>query len=324
MRDSILTVSAAAGMLARARGSLLGQLIGDALGSQVEFQNDRQIAAAYPDGVRELRAGGTWQTLAGQPTDDSEMALLLARSLVENGRYDAEDVFERYKFWFDSGPFDIGGTIGSSLLGVKNPGSQANGAMMRISPVGIFGANFEGHEVAEMARLDAALTHVNPVCLDANALYARAIATAVRRQTTPQELYGEIRRWAQEMNCDEVLKVWIASAASAPPESYTTNQGWVKIAFWNALYRLLHSSNFEEGVVETVMVRWRYGHECSHNRCAAWCSLWPRKHPGPVGGVCLELSPQGWPTRRETPASRGFLACGRVGACGRTALRAGR
>lgn len=71
--------------LARARGCLLGQLAGDALGSLVEFQSPEEIHRSYPEGVRELADGGTWNTIAGQPTDDSEMALLLARMLTERG-----------------------------------------------------------------------------------------------------------------------------------------------------------------------------------------------------------------------------------------------
>ncbi len=43
----------------------------------------------YPDGVRELAAGGTWDTIAGQPSDVSEMARLLARLLSERGAYDS-------------------------------------------------------------------------------------------------------------------------------------------------------------------------------------------------------------------------------------------
>jgi len=66
-------------MLKRAQGCLLGQLAEDALGSLVEFQTPEQIRREYPDGIRELADGGTWNTIAGQPTDDSEMALLLAR-----------------------------------------------------------------------------------------------------------------------------------------------------------------------------------------------------------------------------------------------------
>ena len=65
--------------LERAQGCLLGQLAGDALGSLVECRTPEQIRREYPNGVRKLADGGTWNTIAGQPTDDSEMALLLAR-----------------------------------------------------------------------------------------------------------------------------------------------------------------------------------------------------------------------------------------------------
>ena len=90
-------------VLIRAQGCLLGQLAGDALGSLVEFQPPEQIRREYPDGVRELAAGGTWNTIAGQPTDDSEMALLLARMLAEHGRYDSEEARKAYVFWLNSG-----------------------------------------------------------------------------------------------------------------------------------------------------------------------------------------------------------------------------
>jgi ADP-ribosylglycohydrolase len=53
----------------------------------------------YPNGVRELTDGGTWNTIAGQPTDDSEMALLLARMLADQGRYDHEEARKAYIFW---------------------------------------------------------------------------------------------------------------------------------------------------------------------------------------------------------------------------------
>ena len=41
--------------------------------------------------------GGTWGNLAGQPTDDSEMALTLARTLARLGRYDAGEVLDAYE-----------------------------------------------------------------------------------------------------------------------------------------------------------------------------------------------------------------------------------
>src|SRR5262249_50051190 len=56
------------GLLNRAQGCLLGQLIGDSLGGLVEFRSVGSIAAEYPLGVRDLADGGCWRNLAGQPT----------------------------------------------------------------------------------------------------------------------------------------------------------------------------------------------------------------------------------------------------------------
>lgn len=240
-------------MLSRAQGCLLGQLAGDALGSLVEFHTPEQIRRQYPDGVRDLCDGGTWDTIAGQPTDDSEMALALARMLVDQGSYDPKEAREAYLFWFESGPFDCGGTIRSALSGRLNQESQANGALMRISPLGIFGANYSLDQVAEWACQDAALTHPHPVCQQANMLFVMAIADAVRRAPEPKELYSRIVAWAAEMEVEQSLMDAVSGAAEAPPADYTELQGWVLIALRNALWQLLHALNLEEGVVDTVM-----------------------------------------------------------------------
>ena len=66
------------------------------------------IRTAYPSGVRDLAVSPVWHTLAGQPTDDSELGLTLARSLVRMGRYDPDDAAAAYGRWYASGPFDCG------------------------------------------------------------------------------------------------------------------------------------------------------------------------------------------------------------------------
>lgn len=236
-----------------AQGCLLGQLTGDALGSLVEFQSPEEISRTYPNGVHKLADGGTWNTLAGQPTDDSEMALLLARMLAECGTYDAGAALEAYQFWLQSDPFDRGMTISTGLQGHPNPDSQANGAMMRVSPLGIFGANQPLELVAEWASLDASLTHPNPICRQANVLYVMAIAYAIRCRPTPEVLYKCVLDWANDMTVDPPLHAAIREAVKIPPADYMRHQGWVLIALQNALWQLLHAPSLEEGVVDTVM-----------------------------------------------------------------------
>ena len=83
-------------LLPRAQGCLLGQLSGDSLGCIVEFQRADQISFTYPGGVRRLAAGGCFDLIAGQPTDDSEKALALARALVARQTYDTAAVRRAY------------------------------------------------------------------------------------------------------------------------------------------------------------------------------------------------------------------------------------
>jgi len=266
----------------RAQGCLLGQLAGDALGSLVEFQSPDEILRNYPDGVRELADGGTWNTIAGQPTDDSEMALLLARMLVKTGSYDPEAARKAYQYWLSSDPFDCGMTISAGLRGNPNPDSQANGAMMRISPLGIFGAGFELNQVVEWAMQDAALTHPNLICQQANALFAMGIAHAIQSGCDRKELYHYIRLWAADMPVEPALLDTTHKAAEEPPADYVHQQGWVLIAFQNALYQLLHATSLEAGVVNTIM----HGGDTDTN--AAICGAL-------LGAVCgREAMPAQW------------------------------
>ncbi|MDL2226919.1 ADP-ribosylglycohydrolase family protein [Deltaproteobacteria bacterium OttesenSCG-928-M10] len=247
-----------ASMISRAQGCLLGQLAGDALGSLVEFQAPEKIHQLYPNGVRNMADGGTWDTIAGQPTDDSEMALVLARALLNAKSFDdypTNQVRRAYEYWLHSGPFDCGVTIRSALTGRLNPASEANGALMRISPLGIFCAGSGRHgQVAQWAMRDAELTHPHPICLQANALFARAICWAIQNQTSPEQLYNHIRQWADGLACLEpALKAVIITAETAPPSDYLTHSGWVLVAFHNALWQLLHADNLEEGIIDTIM-----------------------------------------------------------------------
>ncbi len=239
---------------ARAHGCLLGQLAGDSLGSLVEFRSAESIADEYPNGVRELANGGTWNTLAGQPTDDSEMALTLARTFVRAGTYDRDATRDAYVAWARSKPFDIGDSTTASLLhGEPRPETQANGALMRVSPLGIAGWDASEEQLVAWARLDASITHPHRVCGDANVLYVLAIAHAIREFTMTHDLYERIVAWAAEHDVDESVARVVADAPHRPPADYMHQQGWVLTALHNALHQLLHAPDLETGVIDTVM-----------------------------------------------------------------------
>ncbi len=200
-----------------------------------------------------MHDGGAFNTLAGQPTDDSEMALALARTLVESGGFDQAEVRRAYERWFESGPFDCGETIAAALCGHIDRNSQGNGALMRAGPLGLFGAGRDRELVAGWAREDAALTHPNAVCLDVNALYVLAVATSVTEGSDPQSLYASVCRWAVEMEVsNEILEGIEAAETATWIERSGGKQAWVLVALQNALWQLLHAPSLEEGVVDTI------------------------------------------------------------------------
>jgi ADP-ribosylglycohydrolase/fructose-1,6-bisphosphatase/inositol monophosphatase family enzyme len=229
-------------VLAHAQGCLLGQVIGDSLGSLVEFKAAAEIARLFPQGVRALADGGVFHTIAGQPTDDSEMALALARCLVADKAFVPQKVLDAYRGWLTSRPPDIGATTERGLLGMHTTESESNGSLMRVSPIGVWAAG-DPARAARTAREDSALTHKNPLCVEACAAYAAAIAVAMVGQGR------SAMREAALANCTG--RVREALASGKPPADYFTHMGWVLVSLQNAFFHLSNSS-FEEALVATV------------------------------------------------------------------------
>ncbi len=241
-----------AGRLSRAQGALLGQVAGDSLGGLVEFESAATIESRDPSGPSQLVNGGRWDLLAGQPTDDSEMALALARSLVARDGFDRDAVLAAYLDWLDSSPFDVGFTVRAALRGQPNAGSQANGSLMRASPLGVFAHALDPRRAAELARQDASLTHPHPVCGDATAAFVVALAHAVNVGGGAVAAWRSAVEWAESAGAALPVRERLAAARAEPPVCDGESQGWVLIALQNAFYELLHAGSVEEGVVATV------------------------------------------------------------------------
>ena len=231
--------------LARAQGCLLGQVVGDSLGSQVEFKPANEIARLYPGGLRELADGGVYHMLAGQPTDDSEMALTLARAVVREGRYDAAKVLDGYREWLTSRPVDVGTTTERGLLGLPTTESESNGSLMRVSPLGVWAAG-DPALAARTARDDSSLTHPNDVCLEACAAYCAAIAAGIGGAGPAGMVEAALAH--SKGPAHEAIK---RAAKGNAPADFFTHQGWVLLGLQNAFY-CLSKFKFEESLVRTV------------------------------------------------------------------------
>lgn len=264
----------------RAVGCLMGQATGDALGTTVEFRNSQSISREYPDGVQNLVGGGPFGLLPGQITDDTELAMALARSLVKEHKYDDDMVAAGYKEWIESDPFDVGMTTRSAfscrgsvpVLSEKmrlhaSPDSQSNGSLMRQSPLGIFGWNMSPDQLADLSCRDSKLSHPHLACQESCVAYTYAIATAIRTGASHWEIYRrtlEFMGSRPEAVSSGVVGCLEKSSVSAPDDFYD-QMGWVLKALQNAFYQLLYAKTIESGIIDTV----RRGGDTDTNGCIA-------------------------------------------------------
>ena len=242
-------------VLSRAQGCLLGQLAGDALGSAVEFLTAVKIAQTHPNGVKLLTDGGTWDLIAGQPTDDSEMALALARTLVEQGNFDGAAIGRAYVEWQRSGPFDIGATTSTGIEALArgqraSSKSQSNGALMRVSPVGIFAAG-DPANAAQLGAKDALLTHPHPICQAASAAFAAAVAIGVHGGDA-EAMWSAANEHAGATPESNLVRDALNAARASGPQDFYHQMGWVLTAFQNAFFHLMHGNKLADAVIATV------------------------------------------------------------------------
>lgn len=154
----------------RARAAFIGMAIGDALGATVEFMTASEIAAKYGT-FRDIIGGGWLRLKPGQVTDDTEMALCIARAIVKNQGWSLEAVADNFASWLKSRPVDCGDTcrkgiraymVHGRLESPPNEWDAGNGAAMRLLPAALFSLP-DGELLKKYVLEQAHITHNNPV-----------------------------------------------------------------------------------------------------------------------------------------------------------------
>lgn len=192
----------------RVVGALLGWIVGDALGAPFEFGPAGQYSARFPapvlTGAGEMTGGGIWRP--GEWTDDTQMGLMVAQSLLDQGHLAPGDVFDRFRVWANAGPKDIGSST-RSVLSSGLPWDQAsaahyrrtdysagNGSLMRALPSAIWFSLESLTESMQAARDLSALTHGDPAAGEGVAIYHGLIDAALTGDNPLDHLSGLLPR----------------------------------------------------------------------------------------------------------------------------------
>lgn len=245
---------------------MVGLAVGDALGTTVEFERQ----GTFPD-VTDMVGGGPFHLLPGQWTDDTSMALCLAESLVECGRFDVRDQMTRYVRWYREGYlsstgrcFDIGWTTrlaiekfersGEAYAGSTDPYTAGNGSLMRLAPVPLFFAE-NPEEAIRLASQSSRTTHGERRAVDTCRYFAGLIVGCLQGRTKAEILSPHFTPvtglWEREPLAPEVNGVAAGSFKHRRPEDIR-NTGYVVHALEAALWGFYHYDSFDEGVLAVV------------------------------------------------------------------------
>jgi ADP-ribosylglycohydrolase len=276
--------------LARRAGALFGLAVGDALGTTYEFaridQSPYPTLATGP--ATDVVGGGPFELPAGAITDDTQLAVCIARSLTENpgerpGRLDLADLARRYLAWYEHA-FDVGNQTASALGAIEtgtpiheagrtawlNSGRRAagNGSLMRTAPIGV---RCTGDAVIEEAIADAILTHADPRCVLATAAFDASIAAAI----AGADLFAAARA-AIPVAAAKLRELWdgehgpsidsaitdlardLDAATRPDPDLYGEElhihrtAGFVRVAFRLAYWHAAHTKSWRDAVIDTA------------------------------------------------------------------------
>jgi ADP-ribosyl-[dinitrogen reductase] hydrolase len=241
-------------MLDRARGALLGLAVGDALGGPLEFLSADEIRGRHREPVRDYIGGGWLSLEPGHGTDDTAMAIALARSAATSIGYDPGRALAAYLEWFRSGPPDVGSTTRAALAAAdagesiddatlelhRRTGKTAgNGSLMRIAPIALRHLQSERRAIA--AHADSKLTHYDDHAADACAWLCEAIAALIAGV--------ELSELAPPSTLEHE---WSISPEEAAVAAVSAASGYVGTALGVASAALRRADSFEDGLVWPV------------------------------------------------------------------------
>ena len=244
----------------RLRGIVVGAAVGDALGMPLEFHPARPEHARVDEMIDGPLPAGTF-------TDDTEMALCLAESLLLTSPLSSRDLAARFTAWYQSRPSDVGIHTAKVLAAIASgstpsqaaydvqaadPDSAGNGGVMRAWPVAVARHANPGLLAAE-TRLQCEVTHVHADSINGALLLNFILFHILQNLSAPQELVirqAIMQAVAQTpLDADFLLAVNLA-ALRLPVD--LKNSGWVRHTLESALWAVQTTRSFEEALIKVV------------------------------------------------------------------------
>lgn len=248
-------------LAARIQGALLGLAAGDALGATVEFRTPAEIVRRYGR-HSEIVGGGAFGWRPGQGTDDTDLAIALARAYAEG--YSLPGAARHFSRWYATGPIDVGGQTRAALALIKTgtspydagritlraarsrAGTAGNGSLMRALATGLVRADASRRDAE--AREISAVTHADPRCIDACIAYCDIVSALIDGISAVDAV---ATAWARTDLVPDVREAIERGGTATSAEQLPTT-GFVMHSLAAAVWAVMQDADLESTLVELV------------------------------------------------------------------------
>lgn len=236
-------------------GCLLGAAIGDTLGAPVERLNAQEIKMQYgkiTDFIEDKYNPPLW-------TDDTQMILDIAESLIEHKDCVQDDIAKRFVKWYEKGGRGIGFTTSRvlSLIAAGMPPIDAsrqvweessrqlagNGALMRSAPIGLARMN-DTEKLMSDSRLVSEITHFDPRSTEACVVFNLMLSDIL------QDIPTNINNYLVTITEQDVITT-IESVPNAELATLSTS-GYVLDTLKIGMWAYKNFDDFEDALITVV------------------------------------------------------------------------
>ncbi|MFI6558952.1 ADP-ribosylglycohydrolase family protein [Streptomyces sp. NPDC050534] len=246
----------------RAIATVVGSAVGDALGAPFEFGPPGAFSARFPEPGcdDEMCGGGGWEP--GEATDDTQMAVLVAESLLQQRGLDLPDIFDRFQRWAAAAPKDIGlqtedvltngmpWDLAAAIHFQVNQRAAGNGSLMRASTSAVYFARAGQSATMYAARRIAALTHGDRAAWEGTAIFHEL----VRLSLAGADALAALPDILDLIHPDHRQRYATVLADDWHPDQATEFNGAVWPCLGSAVWALRSTASFEDAIRAAIDV----------------------------------------------------------------------
>jgi len=249
------------------KNSLIGLILGDALGVPVEFKSRDELVS---NPVTGMVGYGTHNLPTGTWSDDSSMTLITMESLSEGNN--PEDIMKGFCKWAYSGymtpygkAFSIGRTtseacrhykINKDILkcGGTSERSNGNGSLMRILPISLYYCNDSDKNIVQKSFEISSLTHAHirsKVCCAIYSLIVRDLGAGKNLYESLANAIRIIKPYIPDTEINEFKRILNFEIVQLNKSSIKSS-GYVIDTLEAALWCVFNFDNYKDAVLTAV------------------------------------------------------------------------